>query len=69
MMGTKPLRVFMVWNWLNRNANLFTFFSLFCPDLAVDGLSDLAFSGFLAPFAAVLLELSVNHQDVCISTR
>ena len=42
----------------------FTFFSLFCPDLAVDGLSDLAFSGFFAPFPAVLFELSVKHQGI-----
>ena len=42
---------------------LLTFFSLFCPDLAVEGFSDLPLSVFFPPFPAALIALSLTMQN------
>ena len=49
-------------NWNNYLNWLLTFFSLFCPDFAVDGLSDFALSGFLPIFPVTLVVLSSNAE-------
>ena len=38
--------------------------SLFCPDFAVDGLSDLALSDFFPPFPAILIALSKQIETI-----
>ena len=41
-----------------------TFLSLFCPDFAVDGLSDLALSDFLPSFPAILIALAKKIETI-----
>ena len=43
-----------------------TFLSLFCPDFAVDGLSDLALSDFFPPFPAILIALSKKIGTISV---
>lgn len=43
-----------------------TFLSLFCPDFAVDGLSDLALSDFFPPFPAILIALSKEIGTISV---
>ena len=57
-------------NWNNYLNWLLTFFSLFCPDFAVDGLSDFALSGFLPifPVTLVVLSSSAERKKVILKT-
>ena len=51
--------------WGSRESRVgLTFLSLFCPDFAVDGLSDLALSGFFPPFPAILIALSKKIETI-----
>ena len=51
--------------WGSRESRVrLTFLSLFCPDFAVDGLSDLALSDFFPPFPAILIALSKKIETI-----